>query len=79
VSSWIESRLKIRINLETVDMLFGVKSENKFSSVLNCLLLQARFLIFRCKVAKQTSNMHMYLLLIKNIKLAEKKNCTKPR
>jgi len=49
-------------------MLFGVKS-----SVLNCLLLQVRFLIFRCKVARQTPHMHMHLLLIKTAKLFEKR------
>jgi len=54
-------------------MLFGVKSEKKFSSVLNRFLLQLRFLIFRWKMANQTPNMHIYLLLIKNIKQVEKR------
>jgi len=48
-------------------------AKHKFSSILNCLLLQARFLIFRCKVSKNTPNMHMYFLLIKNVKLVERK------
>jgi len=54
-------------------MLFGFKSEHKFSSVLNWALFQVRFLIFRCKIDKQLPNMHMYFLLIKNVKLVKKK------
>jgi len=43
-------------NLQPVNILFSSKSEQKFSSVLNSLLLQARCLIFYCKVAEQTLN-----------------------
>jgi len=48
-------------------MLFGFKNEHKFRSVLNYLLLQARFLIFRCKVDKQSPNYAYVFLLIKNV------------
>jgi len=41
--------------------------------------LQARFLIIRCKVRKKTLNMYMYFLLIKNVKLVERKIAQKKR
>jgi len=74
VSSWIKSRLKMRINLQPVHMLFGVKIENKFSSVLNCLFCMLFSLIFQC-ISSQTNAKHAHvgLLWIKNIKLVEKK------
>jgi len=73
VSSWTESKLKFRIILHPFNMLCGVKQELKFSLIINCLLLQARFLIFRCKTKNETPDTHMYLLSIKNAKLVENK------
>jgi len=54
-------------------MLFGVKQDHKFSLTINCVLLQARFLIFRCKIKNETLDIHKYLSLIKNAKLVEYK------
>jgi len=54
VSSWIVSKLKFRIILQPFNMLFGVKQVHKFSLIINCPLLQARFLIFRCKIKNET-------------------------
>jgi len=52
---------------------FGDKSGHKVSSILNSLLLQARFLTFRFKVGKKTPNMHLYFLIMKKVKLLERK------
>ena len=46
VSSWIESKLKYRLVLKPFNMLFGVECNHKFYTIINCLLLLARFLIF---------------------------------
>ena len=47
-------------------MLFGVECNHKFYVSINCLLLQARFLIFWCKTAKNIPN--KYYLVVENIK-----------
>ena len=46
VGSWIESKLKYRLVLKPFNMLFGVECNHKFYTIINCLLLRARFLIF---------------------------------
>ena len=50
VSSWIESKLKYRLVLKPFNMLFGVECNHKFYTIINCLLLHARFLIFWVKL-----------------------------
>ena len=60
VSSWIESKLKYRLVLKPFQMLFDVKCNHKFYTIINSLLLHARFLIFRCKTAKNSPNISNY-------------------
>ena len=45
VGSWIESKLKYRLVLKPFNMLFGVECNHKFYTIINCLLLHARFSI----------------------------------
>ena len=73
VSSWIESKLKYRPVLKPFNMLFGVKCNYKFYTIINCLLLHARFLIFWCKTAKNIPNISKYFLVIENAKTVEKR------
>ena len=73
VSCWIESKSKYRLVLKPFNMLFGVKCNHKFYTIINCLLLQARFLIFRCKTAKNIPNVSNYFLLVKNAKTVKKR------
>jgi len=54
-------------------MLFAVKQEHKSNRIANCLLLQAIFLIFWCKITNKTLDTHKCLLPIKNAKLVENK------
>ena len=53
-------------------MLFGVECNHKFYTVINCLLLHARFLIFRCKTAKNIPNISKYYFDGENAKTVEK-------
>ena len=53
-------------------MLFGVECNHKFYTIINCLLLHARFLIFRCKTAKNIPNLSKYFL-VENAKTVEKR------
>ena len=73
VSSWIESKLKYRLVLKPFYMLFGVECNHKFYTIINCLLLHARFLIFRCKTAKNIPNLSKYFLVVQNAKTVEKR------
>ena len=54
-------------------MLFEVECDHKFYTIINCLLLHARFLIFWCKTAKNTSNINKYFLVVENAKTIEKR------
>jgi len=63
ISSWIELKLKFRIVLQHFNLLFGVTQNHKFSLTINCLLLQARFLIFRRKMKNETPDNNKYLLI----------------
>ena len=54
-------------------MLFGVKCIHKFYTVINCLLLHARFLIFRRKTGKNILNISKYFLVAENAKKVEKR------
>ena len=58
-------------------MLFGVKCNHKFYTIINCLLLHARFLIFWYKTAKNISNLSKYFLVVQNAKAVEKRNAQK--
>ena len=69
VSIWIESKLKFK----PFNMLFGVECNHKFYTIINCLLLHARFLIFRCKTAKNIPNLSQYFLVVQNAKTVEKR------
>ena len=73
VSSWIESKLKYRLVLKPFNMLFGVECNHKFYIIINCLLLHARFLIFRCKTAKNIPNLSKYFLVVQNAQTVEKR------
>ena len=64
VSSWIESKLKYRLVLKPINMLFSVECNHKFYTINNCLLLHARFLIFRCKTAKNIPNLSKYFFVV---------------
>ena len=54
-------------------MLFGVECNHKFYTIINCLLLHARFLSFWCKTAKNIPNLSKYFLVVKNAKTIEKR------
>ena len=54
-------------------MLFGVECNHEFYTIINCLLLHARFLIFRCKTAKNNPNLIKYFLVVQNAKTVEKR------
>ena len=54
-------------------MLFGVECNQKFYAIINCLLLHARFLIFRCKTPKNIPNISKYFLVVENAKTVEKR------
>ena len=54
-------------------MLFGVECNHKFYTIINCLLLHARFLIFRCKTAKNIPNLSKYFFVFQNAKAVEKR------
>ena len=54
-------------------MLFGIDCNPKFYTIINCLLLHARFLIFRCKTGKNIPNISKYFLVVKNAKTIEKR------
>ena len=43
ISSWIEPKLKYRLVLKPLNMLFGVECNHKFYTIINCLLLHDRF------------------------------------
>ena len=73
VSSWIESKLKYKLVLKPCNMLFGVDCNHKLYTIINCLLLHARFLIFRCKTAKNIPNLSKYFLVVQNAKTLEKR------
>ena len=73
VSSWIELKLKYRLVLKPFNMLFGVECNHKFYAIINCLLLHARFLIFRCKTAKNIPNLSKNFLVVENAKTFEKR------
>ena len=45
-------------------MLFGVEGDHKFYTIINGLLLHARFVIFRCKTAKNIPNINKYFLVV---------------
>ena len=49
-------------------MFFGVECNHKFYTIINCLLLNARFLIFRCKTGKNIPNISKYFLVVENAK-----------
>ena len=53
-------------------MLFGVECNHKFYTVINCLLLHARFLIFWCKTVKNIPNISKYYFVGENTKTVEK-------
>ena len=73
VSNWIESKLKYRLGLNPFNMLFGVECNQNFYTIINCLLLHARFLIFRCKTAKNIPNISKYFLVVENVKTVKKR------
>ena len=53
-------------------MLVSVECNHKFYTIINCLLLHARFLIFRCKIAKNIPNLSKYFLVVQNAKTVER-------
>ena len=74
VSSWVEPKLKHGPVLMPFNMLFDVECDNKFYTIINCLLLQARFLIFLGKTAKNILNTGKYFLVVENAKAVENKS-----
>ena len=60
VSCWIESKLKYSLVLKSFNMLFGDECNHKFYTIINCLLLHARFLIFRYKTTKNIPDISKY-------------------
>ena len=54
-------------------MLFSVECNHKVYKIINCLLLHARFLSFRCKIAKNVPNLSKYFLVVENAKTVEKR------
>ena len=72
VSNWIESKLKCKLVLKPFNMLLGVECNHKFYTVINCLLLHARFLIFRCKIARNIPNISKYYFVGENAKTVKK-------
>ena len=52
-------------------MLFCVECNHKFYTIINCLLLHARFSIFRCKTAKNIPSLSKYFL-VENAKTVKK-------
>ena len=71
VGSWIESKLKYRLVLKPNNMLFDVGCNHKFYTIINCLLLHARFLIFWCKTAKNIFSASTFYLVVENAKAVE--------
>ena len=69
----IESKLKYKLVLKPFNMLFGLECKHKFYTIINCLLQDARFLIFRCKTSKNIFNISKYFLVVKNAKSVEKR------
>ena len=53
-------------------MLFGVEYNHKFYTIINCLLLHARFLIFWCKTAKNIPIISKCFLVVENARTVEK-------
>ena len=50
VLSWIETKLKLLLDLQPFNLLFGVEKDHDYHLIINCLLLHARFLIYKCKI-----------------------------
>ena len=72
VISWIETKLKLQLNLQPFNLLFEVEEDHDYHLIINCLLLHGRFLIYKCKIAKEIPDINMYFHSIRNVKTAEK-------
>ena len=72
VLSWIETKLKLQLNLQPFNLLLGVEKDHDYNLIIDCLLLHARFLIYKSKIAKEIPHIHMYFLSIRNAKTSEK-------
>ena len=70
--SWIETKLKLQLNLQPFDLLFGAEKDYDYHLIINCLLLHAQFLIYKCEIAEEIPNIHMYFLSIRNTKTSER-------
>ena len=75
VISWIEIKLKLQLNLQPFNLLIGVEKEHDYHLIINCLLLHARFFIYKCKIAKEIPNMHYVLPFHSKGQDIRKRNC----
>ena len=64
--------MKLQLNLQPFNLLFSVEKDHDYHLIINCLLLHARFLIYKCKIAKEIPNIYMYFLSTRNAKTSER-------
>ena len=53
--------------------MLNVECNHKFDTIINCLLLQVRFLIFGVKLQKNIPNLSKYYLVVENAKTVKKR------
>nr|CAB3264531.1 pol-like protein [Phallusia mammillata] len=68
VTSWISAKLLFSLRINPVTLVFGTHLDD---DLLNCLLLCARFVIYRCKYGGTLPTLCLFISLFKSVKTSE--------
>ena len=68
---WIFSKLRIPLDFQPSDILFGVEGENNQAKPINCVLLCIRLYIYKSRISGNLPT--TALLYIRTVCLSEKK------
>ena len=70
---WISSKLRIPLDFQPSEILFGVEGENNQAKLINCVLLCIRFYIYKSRISGKLPTTNEALLYIRTVCLSEKK------
>ena len=73
VMDWISSKLRIPLDFQPSEILFGVEGENNQAKLINCVLLCIRFYIYKSRISGNLPTTNEALRYIRTVCLSEKK------
>ena len=74
VMDWISSKLRIPLDFQPSEILFGVEGENNQAKLINCVLLCIRFYIYKSRISGNLLQMKHYSIFERCVYLKKKKD-----